>query len=393
MNINEQMNQLGQIGSVGYSPSDGTIDDLLSRTRRARTVRQGSAAAVGSVSAIALGVLGAQVYVTIQNRNDAATQDRNMIENDLPGIFDFDKQYGSGFNGRDDTNRDEIDKIYEELGIAAAIEAKHLAEEKAAAAAKAAKEKDAKTTCEAVDLDYKYKSEATNCKWVYRDTSTYFYDAWQNKEVKCEGDKAAVHDGIGYYSCTSKKWVLEPSYFEFGNGEIYKCQTWTDYATGATFAGAISNKPVSGSNGGGWEDKRIKCQVGKTYTYTVDDYWYMGSELSSWSDNVCKGSTLTKWGATHRYSCLREDELWNKYGEWSGANGGNHKWTLNNGARKILVSPSSEKWLSECEKYYNINEPSSWPDGWSWTGSTWTYTEPEPDPEPSPTSDPSPSTA
>ena len=58
MNINEHMNQLGQIGSVGYAPTETVIDDLLSRTKRARAVRQGSAAIVGSVSALALGVVG-----------------------------------------------------------------------------------------------------------------------------------------------------------------------------------------------------------------------------------------------------------------------------------------------------------------------------------------------
>ncbi len=137
MNINEQMNQLGQIGSVGYSPSDSTIDELLSRTRRARAVRQGSAAAIGSVSAIALGLVGAQVYVTIQSRHDAATQDRNLIDN-LPTAFDFEKQYGSGFTGQDEATRAALDKIYDELNIAAQIEAKHLAEKKAAEAKAAA---------------------------------------------------------------------------------------------------------------------------------------------------------------------------------------------------------------------------------------------------------------
>ena len=394
MNINEQMDQLGKIGSVGYAPSDETIDQLLTRARRARAVRQGSAAAVGSVSAIALGVLGAQVYVTIQHRHDAATQDRNLIENGLPNIFDFEKQYGSGFNGRDDTDRAAIDKIYQDLNIAAKIEAKHLAEQKAAAAAAAAAAASAKSSspaCTAVDKGDKYKSEATNCEWVYRDTGTSFYDPWLNKNVECVGDKGAEHSGIGYYDCSSKKWVLQAGYFQFGNSEIYKCETWTDAATGATFGGAVSNNPVSGTFNGDWADKRIFCQVGKTYTGTVSSYMYMGSELKSWSNHVCTGSTLTRWGATHRYSCLTESELWDKYGTWSSANGGSHRWTLNNDARKILVDPTDNKWFTPCNQYYNIASP---PSGWEWSGTAWVETTPPPPPpDPTPTPDPSPSTA
>src|SRR5664279_5387762 len=137
MNINDQMNQLGQIGSIGYAPTDSVIDGLLAKTKRARAIRQGSAAVVGSVSAVALGGVGAQVYVTIDNRNEAATQDRN-IENSLPGVFNFDGKYGAGYNGIDEQTRASLDKIYEELNIAAQIEAKHLAEQQAAADAAAA---------------------------------------------------------------------------------------------------------------------------------------------------------------------------------------------------------------------------------------------------------------
>jgi hypothetical protein len=80
VNINEQMNELGQIGGAGYSPTADVVDHLVGRSRRARAFRQGSAALIGSVGAIGLGLLGAQVFVNLtSDDNDAATiADRNF---------------------------------------------------------------------------------------------------------------------------------------------------------------------------------------------------------------------------------------------------------------------------------------------------------------------------
>jgi len=332
MNINEQMSQLGQIGSVGYSATDTMIDDLLSRTRRARAVRQGSAAAVGSVSAIALGVLGAQVYVTIQNRNDAATQDRNLIENGLPGIFDFDAQYGSGFNGRDDTNRDKINKIYEELGIAAQIEAKHLAEQKAAeAAAAAAAAKESKTSCTYEEHPWeggvKYRSPDTNCQWVYP-----------------ESPPTTVPAG----------WI------DFG-GTLGECKNYYDVASGKTIFAAFIDAGES-------YKKIVKCEGGPTDYYSGSyHYVYNGPEGSGWhatiSGTTCTGVLETIKGAPHRYSCNPNKDYW------------------------ILADSVNYKWFDPECRYYNIATP---PAGWYWTGTAWAEV-PPPDPTPSP--DPSVPTA
>ncbi len=399
MNINQHMNELGQIGSVGYTPTESVIDGLLSRTKRARAVRQGSAAVVGSVSAVALGVIGVQVYVTIDHRNDAATQDRNLIENGLPGIFDFDAQYGSGYTGMDEASKEAFDKIYEDLNIAAQIDAKHLAEQQAAdaaaaaaAAAAASAGGDTTTTCVYEEHPWeggiKYRSPETGCQWVYPDTSDKFYNPWSNSYETCTGSSWTAPGGIGSYSCSTKKWTLAAGYFQFGNNEIYKCENWTDAATGGTFQGAISNNPVSGSFNGEWAQKRIYCTVGTTYTRTLNqssDYEYMGGELASWGSHVCTGSTVNVWGATQRYSCLRENELWAKYGTWTAnMSGGSNPWTQNNSCRKILVDPVNFKWFTPCcSRYYNIALP---PEGWYWTGTAWAEVvpDPEPDPDPSP---------
>jgi hypothetical protein len=368
MNINEHMNQLGQIGSVGYSPTEAMIDDLLSRTKRARAVRQGTAAVVGSVSAVALGVVGAQIYVTIAHRNDAATQDRNLIENGLPGIFDFDSQYGPGYTGIDQASKDAFEKIYEDLNIAAQIEAKHLADKAAAEAAAAAAAGGTTTGSTSGSTTGTTTGTTTKPTDPPGDTGS-FSNPWEGESTTCTNGTWTAPGGVATYSCTTATWTFAAGYFMFGNGEVYKCDNWTDAATGATFQGAISNKPVSGSFNGDWEKKRIFCNVGATYTDTVSDYMYMGGDLNAWSGNVCTGTTYNVWGALQRISCLTTDELWSQYGTWSGGmSGGNHPWTQNNGYRKILVDQASFKWFSPCARYYDIASP---PSGWNWTGSAW----------------------
>jgi hypothetical protein len=383
MNINDQMNQLGQIGSIGYAPTDSVIDGLLAKTKRARAIRQSSATVVGSVSAVALGVVGAQVYVTIDNRNEAATQDRN-IESNLPGIFNFDGKYGAGYNGIDEQTRASLDKIYEDLRIAAQIQAKHLAEQQAAAdsaAAAAANAAAANAAAANAAAAAKAAADAAAAQAAAASTGTVttppsnpstYYDPWLNANATCTGARGSEHSGIGYYDCAGKKWVLNASYFQFGNQEIYKCETWKDAATGEYFQGAISNKPVSGSFNGDWAQKRIFCTVGAVYTRTLDqssDYLYMGGDLTSWSGNMCTGSTVDVWSASQRISCLTKGELTAKYGTWTASmSGGSSPWTQNNSNRKILVDPTHNKWFPPCGRYYNISTPLA---GWYWTGTAW----------------------
>lgn len=378
MNINEQMNQLGQIGSVGYAPSDATVEQLLGRTRRARAVRQGSAALVGSVSAVGLGVVGAQAFVALTNQDDPAFRDRNLIENDLPSYFDFNEKFGEGYTGSDKATDDFWDKFYEELNIAAKIEAEHLKEQGSTEQPKTEEPK--APSCETVEYEYKYKSPATGCEWKIKDG--WVKDPWTDTYVECVGSVAANHSPVGYYNCDLGRWNLATGYFQFGNGEIYKCENWTDAATGTVFQAAISNNPVSGSFNGEWAYKVIDCSTTKTYTSTVNDYRYYGNALTSWSGNVCTGKTGNPWSAPHRVSCLSYNALKTLYGAWSGDNGGNHPWTQKNGDLWVLQN-ANYKWLGECGRYYDSTNPGSWPEGWTWNGSSWTYTAPTPDPDPS----------
>ena len=330
MNINEHMNQLGQIGSVGYAPTEAMIDDLLSRTKRARAVRQGSAAVVGSVSAVALGIVGAQIYVTIDHRNDAATQDRNLIEE---GIFNFDSQYGSGYTGIDQASKEAFEKIYEDLNLAAQIEAKHLAEkqaaEAAAAAAAAGETKTGGTTsCVYEEHEWnggtKYRGPETNCQWVYPDEPP-----------------SEVPAG----------WI------DFG-GTLGQCKNYYDTASGKTIWAAFID---AGSS----YKKIVKCEGGPT------DYWsgsyhyvYNGPEGGGWhatiSGTTCTGYTATISGAPHMYSCNPNKDYW------------------------IPTDPTHYKWFEPDCRYYNISSP---PSGWYWNGSAWAevIVTPPPDPDPTPT--------
>ncbi len=279
MNINEQMNQLGKIGSVGYAPTDAVIDGLLAKTKRARAVRQGSAAVVGSVSAVALGIVGAQVYVTIDHRNDAATQDRN-IENGLPGIFDFDGKYGGGYNGIDEQTRADLDKIYDDLKAAAQIQAKHLAEQQAADAAAAAAAAEAAaaaaaantgtstTTCTYEERPWgdgiKYRSPDTGCAWVYP-----------------EPPPTTVPAG----------WI------DF-NGDLGQCKNYYDAASGKTVWAAFIDA--------GSSYKKIVLCVGGPTDYWSGSYHYIynGPEGSGWhatlSGATCTGVNTTTVGKARR---------------------------------------------------------------------------------------------
>jgi hypothetical protein len=339
MNINEQMNQLGRIGSVGYAPTDDLIDGLLAKTKRARAVRQGSAAVVGSASAVALGLVGVQVYVAIDHRNDAATQDRN-IENGLPGIFDYNGKYGGGYNGIDEATRDSLDKIYADLNVAAQIQAKHLAEQQAAeaaaaaAAAAGAEAGSAGTgtgTGTGASCTYethpwgsgtKYRSPETNCEWVYPD------------EPPTE---------------------VPAGWIDFG-GDLGQCKNYYDATTGTTVWAAFID---AGSS----YKKIVKCEGGPT-DYRSGDYRYIynGPAGGGWhatlSGTTCTGFTATIDGAPQKYSCNPNKDYW------------------------ILTDPAHYKWFAPCGQYYNISSP---PDGWYWNGSPWAEVIVTPDPDPTPT--------
>lgn len=337
MNINEQMNQLGQIGSVGYTPTAEVVDQLVTRSRRTRTIRRGATALVGSVGAIGLGLAGAQVFVNLtQNDNDAATiADHNFGYNDMT----WEEKYGEGYTGLGKT-QDELAQAWDDLQAASAAKTEE------PAPAEKPKEEPAKPT--------KPESE--------------------------------IPDG----------------YFEFGNGEIYKCEQWTDTATGTTFWGAWSGT-------GDWGYKMIQCKPGDKYWYS---YKYLGDSASI-SGHTCTGASVSYLGAPHRISCRTNDALWGTYPEWNGANGGNSKWSLNNGDGKILTN-SNYKWFvsgtcgstlysnstsffqvpacheASCNGWYYTTDqhPTDGVHRYSWNGSTWVVDDPTPTPTPTETTPP-----
>jgi hypothetical protein len=375
VNINEQMNQLGQIGSVGYDPTDAVVDALLGRARRARAVRQGSAALIGSVGAVGLGILGARIFVHLNNADDPALRDRSLINNDFAFLDQsWDDRYSEDYTGLDQTREE----------IAAAWDLLH-----AAAAEDPVEPTTTTTTSEPLSCTYeettvdgwvKVRSPETGCVW--------------KKDHRVE---TSIPDG----------------YFLFGNGEIYQCQQWHDAATNTNFWGAYSGT-------GEWADKMIQCDPNDKYWY---EYRYLGAD-ATWntSTRTCTGRTVNYDGAPHQISCRTTSALWSIYPDWSSANGGNPRWTLNNEDGKILIDPSTYKWfvqgfcgstlasssttfvgrLHQCEEaycdgwYYNKNtdHPVKNDHTYSWVAAenNWVQDpDPEPTPTPTPTPDPEPS--
>src|SRR5690606_12086057 len=118
VNINEQLGQLGQLGSQEYSASDELVSQLLRRTGRARALHQGAVAVVGSVGAVSLGVAGAHFF--FGDEEDPALRDRNLIEDSNQIYFDFEEKNGATYRGYDEKAKAEHDALLEDLKAAAA---------------------------------------------------------------------------------------------------------------------------------------------------------------------------------------------------------------------------------------------------------------------------------
>ncbi|MBN2176489.1 MAG: hypothetical protein JW722_02400 [Demequinaceae bacterium] len=260
MNINEQMNQLGQIGSSGYDPADSVVDQLVGRAKRARAIRQGAAGLIGSVGAIGLGLLGAQVFVNLTQDNDPATiADRGFDFNSM----EWGDRYGDDYTGLGKT-QDELAQAWEDLKAAAAVKT----DEPAPAPAKT--EKPA-VTCEyetkTKDGWIYYRSTATGCEWV--------------KKEKVE-------------------ITVPAGSIEFG-GIIAPCKNYYDAATDSTVWAAFIDAGES------WK-KIVKCEGGPT------DYWsgsyryiYGGGAGGGWhatlSGATCTGFEWVNDGKVYQYIC------------------------------------------------------------------------------------------
>lgn len=340
MNMNEQMNQLGEIGSGGYSPSSDIVDQLTSKARRKRAARQGGAAGIGAVAAITLGVVGANFFINDAPEDDPAFRDRNVIENELnDSLFN---RYGQ-YPGYTNDTKDEIEQIYEELYAAQQIQAELLEKQKAAeeaqaaekaakeaaekaakeAAEKAAAEEDSGSTppsCDTIDKGYKYKSVDTGCEWKYRDN--WYEDTISNSWEECSASGYGDSYAAGKYNCNTNSWVLNTNYFVFNStGEIYKCIQYADAASGTASWGAWSNNNEGGGDVHGYDNKMIECSPGRT---TSNSYVYVGS--GAYSGGTCTGPVETKKGAPHRLSCDK-DKTGGAHGtnEWYLADS-NYKW-------------------------------------------------------------------
>jgi hypothetical protein len=117
VNINEKMSELGKLGSVGYSPSDAIVDHLVARTKRAKTFRQTSAALVGSLGAVSLGLLGAQVFVSLTQDQDAGNIPiRDLAFNNMT----FDELHGKDYTGLD-KSPDELAAAWDKIQYGSTI--------------------------------------------------------------------------------------------------------------------------------------------------------------------------------------------------------------------------------------------------------------------------------
>lgn len=265
MNINEEMGQLGQIGSTGYSPTDAVVDQLVSRTRRTRAIRRGTAALAGSVGAIGLGLLGAQVFVGLtHDDSDAATiADRNFNLDNMS----WEDRYGKGYTGLGKTQED-IAKAWEDLHAASTAET----QAPAPATTTPATTKPAAPTC-----DYETKEKDG---WIY----------YRSTETGCDWEKK------------EKAITVPDGWIEFG-GILGECKSYHDVATDTYVWAAFIDAGTS------WK-KLVKCEGGP------DEYWsgnyryvYNGGAGSGWhaslSGTTCTGYTNTEVvpGKVYQYTC------------------------------------------------------------------------------------------
>jgi hypothetical protein len=274
VNINEQMNQLGQLGTVGYDPTDAVVEALLGRTRRARVVRQGSAALIGSVGAVGLGILGARIFVNLNDADDPALRDRNLIDNDFAFLdMPWNDRYSEDYTGLDKT-REEILAAWNSLHASAA-ETPQTPTATTEAPAAPNTPKPATPSCTYEEHEWnggtKWRSPDSNCEWVYPEP------------------------------------VVPAGWIDFG-GTLGQCKNYYDVATGATVWAAFIDAGES-------YKKIVRCEGGPT------DYWsgsyqyiYNGPAGGGWhatlSGTTCTGFENTVGNDVYQYSCKPGADLW-----------------------------------------------------------------------------------
>lgn len=318
MNINDQMQELATMGGRAYAADDDLVASLLSRTKRARATRKSASVMAGTVGALALGLVAAQVYAA--TKNDPAFRDRNLINNNdnLTPIELYRAKYGKDTPTRNVDSAVDLTSIIDKLKAAA----------QAPQAPGPSTEKPPSTT-----------------------TTTTKPPATTTKPPKDEGGGSTCTPPESMpgatWDCTESKWIPNVGYFMFGNGHVYQNIQWTDAATGVTSWGNWSGTSW------GWEKKAIFTD-GSSDTYT-DTYQYMGG-YASWSGTTCAGVTK-KWdNAKFKASCLRSDRV---PGGIATSNYDGIEWVL----------------IDTHMKWHDVNcqyeDPANPPAGWMWDGSQW----------------------
>lgn len=360
MNINKEMHSLGQAGSNGYNPSEAMIDQLLHRAQRARAVRQGTTALVGSLGAIALGAVAVQAVNA--SKDDPAFRDRNIVEDrsKLTPIEKFRAQFGEDNPVREVEPIVDVKQIIADLKAAAAAEAAlkdpgtDSGEQppKDNTAPAPTKPKPTGEPCVAKDHPtYAYKTwDCATGSWVVK--SGWFWDKYANDYKQCTAQVSYVDKS---YDCSKGKWVAKTGYFLFSDDIIYKTITWTDAATGQS---------VTGNYSPGW-DKAIWAKPSENY---YREYNHLQGK-GTFSGTTCTGITSTIKGAPFQYSCLPSSLNSNNNG--SGGKVG----------KEWVLTDSRYKWHPTDKWYYCIDTP---PAGWTWDGSQWVATPPPSSPTPTP---------
>ncbi|MCJ7827242.1 MAG: hypothetical protein MUP36_03270 [Demequinaceae bacterium] len=345
VNMNEQMNQLGQIGSVGYTPTDVVVDQLVGRAKRARAIRQGSAALVGSIGAVGLGLIGAQVFVNLTQNDDPATiADRNFEFNSA----EWGDRSGEDYTGLGKT-QDELAKAWDDLKAAAAVKV----ETPAPKTEEPAPVKPKKPASEIPDGSFLFgNGQVYKCEqWVDTATGTTFWGAWSGtgswgyKMIQCDpNDK------------------YESSYKYVGSSATISGHT----CTGATteYKGATH---------------RISCRTNGVLVGLYGE-WNGSPDGSRWTLNNGDGKVLVS-PATYKWFVS-----------------GTCDSTLYSNSTPLFGFPQCSE--VACNGWYYTTDQHPTKDGhrYSWNGSAWVIddpapeptetTEPEPDPDPIETTPP-----
>lgn len=345
VNINQEMEYLGHVGARSYTPSDELIDQLISRTKRARAVRQGAVSVMSVVGTLALGA--AAVQAVNAAKDDPAFRDRNLINDrsQLTPIEKFRAQYGNDLPSRTLESTVDIDKIYQELKAAAQANAelKDLEGQGDETAGSAA-------DCTAKDHPSKaYKVwDCAKGDWVVK--SGWYYDKHAGDYYQCS---SPYSHPFGYYDCKKGKWRINNGWFEFGD-KVFQIITWKDKATGQTSTGNYIpdyDKMAFAAPGTNWADGYRHLEGNATWNAAAQE---------------CVGVTKTIKNAPFQFSCLKDEQITHDNGS-----GGKV-------AKNWILKDNRYMWHSGHQKYYCIDAP---PSGWTWDGSQWVET-PPPSPAP-----------